>query len=1323
MAEMKAKIGLIDEISNRLGSIAERGKEMIQTWTNTERVASSAMAGVDRSAESLYEVLGKAGVASANAVNVAEQAFAQLDKIAQSADPKDESWANGMDALTNDMLKSVDALSNAEKELTEALSDCNQIMKQGTTDVEALANATERAEQARTAFAEAQSNYFNSTVSDFEEYQTLTNNIAASEEAYQRLTASMEEANDRMLEMSQNGATAKQLEAIKEASVAANEAIGEFRVAQNEAEAAMENFNNVLLKSPGDLEALHAAAEKASKAINDLHDTQANAEKAVEKYGEAGENSGKKIVDSIVAISNALATAKIYEKVTEISEAVYGLTTAFSEAESVVVTATGATGAALGGLTDSMMDAYAASKTGSLGDTAGAIGEINTRMHLTGEELTDVTEKFLDYADITGSNVVASVQDVTKVMNKWNVEQSNVESVLDKLAYTAQASGASVNSLSSSVISGAATYQQLGLSLDNTISMLGELELAGVNASSAMTGMRQAVNNAAEQGVEANAYFLDTIESISNAATETEAAAIAVDAFGSRAGQELALAIRSGTISVETFNSTLEEADGTLRKTAEAAQTLDEKWEQSTNNIQAAFTRAVEPTIDKVSSGLANAADKIGDFLNENEALTKGLVAGGVAIGSFVVAITGIATAVSVAKVAIPLLSNAITGLYTLLGPAGLIAVGVSALAIGISTFVALSNDGSDAMEGMTATTRAQYDELQQLNEEYERAVYEYGEASAEAIILKGKVEDATAAFEEQQRTLSDLYTSIDEVCSSHEKLAQDYYDTQQSIYSQQTNAEALVNKLNQLASQSEKTAGSQEQMKSIVTELNRMFPELGLNVEEVTSNIADLGGQIDALVGATTMQQEYDNAAEKYAAELAKEEELLLAFKDAQRELNSANQQYLDATDNALWFTLQSGAAGLLGTDNVVSRFEKAQENYDRVVANLEEHRSIINECEETFEKYGKTVTGTSEDTISAAEATNIAFSNVRADVKELVTSYHEAYDAAYQSISGQMGLFEQMAISCEISTDEMIAALKSQSEYMKEYSANLTEAANIGINGELIAQLSDGSQESAGYLDAILNKIDELGAGTEEAKAFIDELNNSFVDVAEQKDAFASTVADMETEFSERLSEINVELGEMVGTMNMEDGAAAAAGATIDAYIETIKAGAAGAEDAAALVNAAVSKGLNAEVWDYNEMSARANPTKALVPGHANGTTNAEDIFIAGENGPELIVGAQGSMVFPTEETDRIIAAIGSRPFNIMPSNSEYNAAAENTPSPESYKRISLEISGAGAITVDRSADREQILNVMTENIKPILLDIIEKEMFEEGEGSYDF
>lgn len=33
---------------------------------------------------------------------------------------------------------------------------------------------------------------------------------------------------------------------------------------------------------------------------------------------------------------------------------------------------------------------------------------------------------------------------------------------------------------------------------------------------------------------------------------------------------------------------------------------------------------------------------------------------------------------------------------------------------------------------------------------------------------------------------------------------------------------------------------------------------------------------------------------------------------------------------------------------------------------------------------------------------------------------------------------------------------------------------------------------------------------------------------------------------------------------------------------------------------------------------------------------------MFVAGENGPELIVGKQGSTVFPTEETDKIIDAL---------------------------------------------------------------------------------
>lgn len=45
--------------------------------------------------------------------------------------------------------------------------------------------------------------------------------------------------------------------------------------------------------------------------------------------------------------------------------------------------------------------------------------------------------------------------------------------------------------------------------------------------------------------------------------------------------------------------------------------------------------------------------------------------------------------------------------------------------------------------------------------------------------------------------------------------------------------------------------------------------------------------------------------------------------------------------------------------------------------------------------------------------------------------------------------------------------------------------------------------------------------------------------------------------------------------------------------------------------------------------------------IPGHARGTTNTEDAFIAGENGPELITGQPHKVVYTAEETKNIFAA----------------------------------------------------------------------------------
>jgi hypothetical protein len=50
-------------------------------------------------------------------------------------------------------------------------------------------------------------------------------------------------------------------------------------------------------------------------------------------------------------------------------------------------------------------------------------------------------------------------------------------------------------------------------------------------------------------------------------------------------------------------------------------------------------------------------------------------------------------------------------------------------------------------------------------------------------------------------------------------------------------------------------------------------------------------------------------------------------------------------------------------------------------------------------------------------------------------------------------------------------------------------------------------------------------------------------------------------------------------------------------------------------------------------------------------------------------------------------------------------------------------IKFDGGAEIKVDKAANKEQILNVMLENMKGILIDFIKEDIFEEGDLAYDF
>lgn len=1068
------------------------------------------------------------------------------------------------------------------------------------------------------------------------------------------------------------------------------DAVGNYDKSALEAIYTTEELVEMGFKTEEALEAEAKAAKEAEEALDGL-------EQQSEDTGDSQEEMGETGVDAINAIAQSVVGAAIADKVKEIAAAAYELVDAFSEAEKIIVNATGASGDALDGLSKSMLEAYAGNDD-ALEDTAAAIGEINTRMGLTGDKLTKTTALFMDFADITGGNAASSVKSVTQLMNQWNVEAEDLELTMDKLAYAGQVSGISVDTLSSQLTSNKAILDQLGFSLDEAIAMFSQFELSGTEATAVMTGLRTALTSGTISSLEDLYDIFGQIESGTMDASE------AADIFGTKAGSQIVNAVNQGVFSLEDLVTALENAEGTTLATAEAGTSLSEKWEQASNSINAAFTTAIEPLTSKISSGLASVMSGIGEFLNEHPKVTKAITAIGVGVG---VAAVGIA-AVSVASLtAIPAVAAFGATLSAAIWPITLIAAGVAAVVGVAMLLVDAFSAAEDETAGMTATTREQYYAIQDLEAEYENACETYGETSEEALRLRYEMDDLNASFEANRMTVEEFVGQCDALVESHNALAQSYSENSAAIRDEEVGSLALIQKLEDLANSTEQTATTQMQMQSIVDSLNETFPDLALSIEDVTKNTDAMVESLKKAAEEQAKQEQYQESYDTYV--------------DLLKEQAQLEEQIAEATENVR--LEQERMDNMSGWTHFWTGGEWDDlEAYEAALAELEtalaENQQMQQQCESTMQEYADAAAEAAEATVSYEDAVSDAISSVQEEMDELCAAYDEAYEAARSSIDGQIGLFDTMATETELSITDMQNAFQSQIDYLNTYTENLRKAAEYGLDEGLIASLADGSEESAGYLNAIIENIEQLGDSSAEAQQFVDEFNTSFQEVEQAKDEFATTVATMETDFDARMTEIEGRLDAAIDEMNMEEDAAAAAKETMEAYTQAIRDGTASAVSAAESAAAAVAAALN---------TSYSGGVTTTVAGHASGTTNAEDVFVAGEEGPELIVGAGGSTVFPADETNRIINAVtGERGGTYTPPGyyGGSDAETETTGGGETTKKVVLAIEGKGNIELTGGkADKESLLAFLYEYLKPVLSEILTQEIFEEGEMSYEY
>lgn len=1107
-------------------------------------------------------------------------------------------------------------------------------------------------------------------------------------------------------------------------------AIGDYEKATGQAADSAENLSEKTTETEKNLDEAAEAARKASEEVEKFGDKS-------EESGKQSEESSKKSRDGIKELQGVLASAGIAATLNEIKNGFFDC----SEAAAQFETST------------AMVATIADTSQKSLSDIS---KEVRTYSNETGEAASDMAEatyqaisasvNTADAASFAGTatklavggftSATTAVDVLTTAINAYGLAASDATQLSDYLITTQNLGKTSVDQLAQSVGKVIPLASAYNVQMDNLSSAYAVLTANGIATAESGTYLKSMLNELGDTGSDVSEVLLnstgktfaqlmeqgyslgDVMAMLGNAVdgdstafnalwSSTEAGIGALSLFNAGADK-----YNSVLDSMRTSAGATEKAYSTMADTTDKSK---QRMENSFNNLKISVGDVLNPALTQVYEGFTSVFAGMSDFVDEHPAVVAAISAIAVGVGGF----TGALAAYNIATTAAKFVTEAFTATLAA-NPFVLAAAGIVAVTAAAVTLTGVLITQSDEYEGMTATCRDQYDELQNLNDQYNAACEQYGENSEAANSLRYQLDQLNDEFEANRQTVKEFVAECDGLVESHNKVMDAYNSTTSSIKEQELGTLALTQRLGELASQNSQTTASYTEMKAIIDQLNADVPGLGLTYDGVTESV---DATVEAIKKAAKAQADSEYKAEQqqtYVDLLKEQSSLEQQIAEAKANLDAERQRrgmYQDDVTGdwvkGIWTEDSPWIAWTSDIDEYKKSLEELQAAYD-------ENQQTLSDIEGEWRGVAQAVEDAQNQTVTYDEAVSMATSSAQSALDELTAAYDKAYQSARESIEGQIGLFDTMKTSSELSVSDMEKAMQSQTDYLNLYSENLKKAAEYGLDDGLIKSLSDGSEESAGYINAIIQNIEKLGGSTEgmpaAASKFVDEFNSKFEETTKAKDAFADSVAKMETDFDEKMGEIEQTMVGTVEKMEMTDEAAAAAKATIEAYCNAIRSMTGEAGSAAqAVANAAAA-----------HLSTTPSTT---VSGHANGTLSApEDVYIAGEEGPELIVGARGSEVFPAQETEKILSAVGGDETPVSTENSAaFSSGGQSAPSEEggadrSEKRIILEINGSGSIDAT-GADEDTILDVLTRHVKPVLMNIIKGEIFEEGDLAYDF
>lgn len=1028
--------------------------------------------------------------------------------------------------------------------------------------------------------------------------------------------------------------------------------------------------------------------------------------KQQEETAESAQDFGMKGAQAVEAVSSAIAAAGIAVALKEIADAYMECISAagnFEETMSTVEALSGANAREMEELSGLAKELGAETKY-----TAQESAEAMTYMAMAGWETTDMLrgmDGVIQLAAASGEDLAQVSDIVTDNLTAFNLTASDTAHFSDVLAAAATSSNTSVSVMGETFKQSASIAGALGYSIDDVAVAVGLMANNGVKGSIAGTALKNTFNGLLEgvtlTGAALGEYefsamksdgtmksFAETVNELRfcfDQMSEAEKVNNAMAIAGSRSYNGLLAIVNATDKDYSSLTQSIQNCTGAASKMAAVKmdnmngelKLAQSAWEGVTIAVGEQFT----PAMGEVYKIAAKVFGQLKEFIEEHPALMKAITTFIGIVGMAVAGLTAYAAIVKVIKIL------DVATLFT--GPVGIIlgaVAAIAALTAGIVAMVEASNEGIPSVKELTEAAR-------EMDEAMSEASQNFEESSANMAATASVAEHYIARLEEIETATGGNVAENQEYHNILELLTRTIPELSDSIdlttNSIEGGTEALRKHIDAWKQDAEEQA-RQEYLNSLYDEYSAVMTEAEENSVKLTQ------AQMKERIAAENLENAQKRLGELWSAA---QEEADKYYEETG--IYTGAMSYLSDEYHELERSIQEYSEEVYKAHKTQKNLEEAIEEDNGAIVEAE---AVISEAEAAIEEMTAAEREAAEaaaqiETQTAEVSETIG--NVIVRAQELAEAYSEAYNAVYQSISGQYSLWDEAAKIVEKSASDINKAMESQVSYWQDYNENLqslTErSGEIAGLSSVIASFADGSEESVNAIAGMASASDEeLQAMVENWKAL----------QAEQEEA-AGSIAELKTGFANEMDQLAKELAEDINALELGPEAAEAGKATIQAYIDGVEGMKPQVQSAFAGIAAAANGALGKK---------SGSGTKK----YATGTVSAEPGWAqVGEHGPEMMFMNGGEKILTAAETARVKRDLSSanREMQAMQPQMQAYSAEKNTSAIQAQRTygskndIVIENKPTFIVNGDKPGDLDEKLEENTRNLMRLVEDLLDR------------